>query len=266
MGALTEPQTTQVDPNPDFLKGLQSDLIGALGAEAQSPGSTFGGLTSPLQQQATGGIAQFLGQPAPEQQVFQQTQDSLLGLVSGAGAPQVGDLGGFEQSQALVQAAQPAFERNLHTALGSLANAAPGRFSTTFEQQGIDLGARALSDFNQFQQQALQQGLGLDLRNRGLGLQAAQIGQQGALGAAGALGNLAGQAGQAPFNRLSTAGQLGLQQQQAMVNPSLRLLLGGMQFGQPQALDTAVGESPLTQLGNLGVGAAGIARLFGLGG
>jgi hypothetical protein len=165
-------------------------------------------------------------------------------------------IGGFEQSQKLVGAAQPIFQQNLQGALGQLSNAAPGRFSTAFAGQGGGLAQRALQDFNLFQQQATQQGLGLDLQARGLA-------QQGVLGAGNLLGSLSAQAGQNPFQRLMAAGQFGLQQQAAAQNPVLQLLLGGQQMFRPAPMDTAVGESPLSQ--GAGLVAAGLSP-FNFGG
>lgn len=250
MGFLTEPSVQQVDPNPQSVQGLQGDISSFLQGELQNPGQTFGSFTSPLQRQATGGISQFLSQPSPEMQTLQSAQPALLGMLN-QGAQ---GMGAFDQSQALVGAATPIFDRNLQSSLGALGNQAAGRFSTAFGAQANDLTSRALQDFNLFSQQALQSGLGLDLQSR-------QIGQQGALGAANLLGSLSAQAGQNPFNRALQAGQLGLGQTQAAINPTLQLLLGGMGFGQPQALDSVVGESPLTQFGNLGIAAATAAAM-----
>ena len=110
-------------------------------------------------------------------------------------------------------AAMPLFQQGLQFAQGSLANSGQGRFSTAFENQGIGLAQRALQDFNLLQNQAFMQN------------------QQNRLGAAGQLGSLAGAAGGAARN------------------PILQLLLGGMQFAQPQAKETIAGKSPLDVAG-----------------
>lgn len=244
-----KPQTTTIDPNPKSVQPAQKGLADLLLGASKNPAG-FGGLTSDLQRQATGGISQFLGQQSPEQSVFNNLQNPLMALVSQG----MQGIGGFEQSQALVGAAQPIFAQNLQAALGSASNAAPGRFSTAHAAQGIGLGQKALQDFNLFQQQALQQGLGLDL-------QARQMAQSGILGAGGLLGQLGASAGQAPFNRMLQAGEFGI----ASMNPTLQLLLGGLNFARPSPLETIVGPSKFQQvaggvgaLGSLGLGAFGL--------
>lgn len=202
------------DPNPPVLQDLQQQQADFLQG-IFSGDNPFANMASPLQQQATGAISQFLGQPAPEQQVFDQLSGDLAGLAQG---------GGVGAAQQVIGAAQPIFQQNLDFAQGQLQNAAPGRFSSAFVNQGIDLGSRALQDFNLFQQQALQQG------------------QQTGLQAAGLLGNLASQAGQQPFQRMLGAGQLGAQISQQQISPLLSIMQGGLQFGHPAARQPIVGE------------------------
>lgn len=214
MGFLTKPSITQVDPNPKSIQPLQADFATFLQGLLKDP-SKGAGLTSDLQRQATGGISQFLGQPSPEQATFEKLSPGLMDMFGQ-------DIQGFGQ------AAFPLFQRGLQEGLGSLANSGAGRFSTTFERQGIDLTSRAMQDFNLLQQQAFMQ----NAQNR--------------LGAASLLGTLSGQAGQAPFDRLAQAAQLGLQA--TSTNPVLQLLLGGMNFAQPAQRDTVVGDSWLDRL------------------
>lgn len=278
MGALTKPQTKTVDPTPDAVKPLQGDLAGFLqgliggGAGVQNP---FGGMTSDLQRQATGGVSQFLN-ANPEQQTFNMLSPGLLSAFGGGGAQgqalgalQPGLLGMFgrDNASAVGAAAMPLFQQGLQFAQGSLANSAPGRFSTTFANQGIGLGQRALQDFNLLQQQAFMQ----DQQNRlgagGLLGQLAQGASGESLGAGGLLGTLAGQAGQGAFGRNLQAGQLGLGMTQQNVNPILQLLLGGMGFAQPMGKETIVGKSPLDVAGQIGgtfVSAGGIPGIGGL--
>jgi hypothetical protein len=263
MGLSSEPKVSTVDTTPQFLRPLQQQATGFLQSIFQNPSrSPFAGLTSPLQQQAVGNLSTFLNMPAPEMRVLNQVERPLLGLLQGQ-APQnpFGPISGFEQSQALVGAAQPIFQQNLQTALGQLSSSAPNRFSTTFQAQGQGLAQRALQDFNVFAQQAMQQGLGLDLQSRQQALDfllgGQQLAQQGQLGAAQLLGQLAGQAGSAPFGRALAAGQLGQQITQGLVNPQLQLMLGGLQFGQPIPL------TPIVQQGGGGLGGV-LGSLAGL--
>jgi hypothetical protein len=237
LGALTKPQTKTVDPTPDAVKPLQGDIAGFLQGLFQSGGqqNPFGGMTSPLQQMATGGMKQFLSQN-PEQQTLNMLQPGLVEMFSRNSAEGVG------------AAAMPLFQQGLQFAQGSLANSGQGRFSTAFENQGIGLAQRAMQDFNLLQNQAFMQ----DQQNR--------------LGAGNLLGSLAGQAGQGAFGRNLQAGQLGLGMTQQAVNPILQLLLGGMGFGQPMGKETIVGKSPLSQIGDIGLGIATLGTMRGGGG
>lgn len=206
--------TQQVNPNSPQMQGLQNDfatfLQGIIGDPAKASGKM--GLTSDLQRLSTGGIQQFLNQPSPEVATFEKLSPGLMDIFGQSG-------------QGLTDAMFPLFQRGLQEGLGSLSNSGMGRFSTTFEKQGVDLTSRAMQDFNLLQQQAFQQNVG----NR--------------LGAASLLGTLSGQAGQNPFQRLFQAGQLGTQQ--TAQNPILQLLLGGMNFAKNSPMDTVVGDSAL---------------------
>jgi len=163
--------------------------------------------------QANNAISSFLGNN-PEQQVFDQLQGGLLDIFGGAGGESFGE------------AASAVSQRNLQASLGQLANQAPGRFSTAFTGQGIDLAQKAQQDLILLQQQFGQQ----DIANR--------------IGAGEALGSLASQAGEGAFGRSIQAGELGVAQQQQLI----QLLLGGLGFAQPQPLDTVVGSSLLDKL------------------
>ena len=80
-------------------------------------------------------------------------------------------MGFANPGQAVVGAAQPIFDRNLRQANTQLANTAPGRFSTAFESQGIDLNRQALDDFNLFASQQLMAGEQLRAQQQAQALQ-----------------------------------------------------------------------------------------------
>jgi hypothetical protein len=221
LGFLTKPSITQVNPNSPDVQGLQggiSEFLGGLFGGGESP---FAGVTSDLQRGATGGLMQMLS-ANPEQQTLDMLQPGLMDLFS-QGA-----------SQGITQAALPIFAQGLQRQLGGASSGAPGRFSTAFASQGIDLASRAAQDFNLFQQQARQ----ADVANQ--------------LGAGSLLGSLAGQAGSGMFGRNLAAGQLGGAQTQQMIDPQLQLLLGGLGFARPAPMDTVAGPSPLDIFGQLG--------------
>ena len=239
MGFLTKNPTQSVNPNSPEMQALQGDFATFLQGIMQNPNLLSQGVsktpTSDLQRQSLGGIQQFLNQPSPEVATFEKLSPGLMEMFN-------------QDGQGLTNAMFPLFQRGLQEGLGGLANSGMGRFSTTFEKQGVDLTSRAVQDFNLLQQQAFQQNIG----NR--------------LNAAGLLGTLSGQAGQAPFNRLASAAGLGMQATgldlqnkdlnlRAMAsNPYLQLLLGGMNFASPAPNDTIVGKSWMDHL--LGAGTA----------
>ena len=222
MGFLTKPSVKQYDPNPRSVRPLQADISQFLMGQFNGGASPFASATSELQRMSTGGIQQYLNQPAPEQQTFDLLKGGLLGLANQGTAGQI------------TNAALPIFETQLQRQLGGASSAAPGRFSSAFAGQGIDLASRAAQDFNLFQQQAIQQ----DVQNR--------------LGAGALLGTLAGQAGAAPFQRFLQAGQLGLDESRLATDPQLQLMLAGLGYAKPQGMDTVVGSSPLDFIGQLG--------------
>lgn len=204
------------------------------------------------------------------------------------------------QALSLMAAAQPQFQRNLQDTFTKLNASAPGRFSSAVAQDGRDLGTQALQDYNLFANQAMQQALGLEQQNResarnfmlgarsnqqgavqnaaqnqlaarGLTLQGDQLQQAGMQNAAqnqiaaqGLLGQLAANAGNNAFNRNLGAGQFGLAQQQQAINPIMQLLMGAMQYGQPQQLTPIVNPSGLQQLMNFGTQAFQMADLAGM--
>lgn len=164
-------------------------------------GSFFGPLgTEPnaLQRQATGGISQFLNQPAPEQRALDVSMPALQGILDGA------------PGQGIMDALQPQFQRNL-----SAANQQGGRFGSG----NAILRSRAVDDFNL------------------LGAQAAMQGQQTQLQAAQMLNQLSQSAGMNPFNRLAGAFGIGQQNfMNADLETQRRLqLLGGL-LGTAQGL------------------------------
>lgn len=220
--------------NPNTQQGTDvaneiSPFLQALFSNPQSFMQGLGGFASPLQQQAVGHMGSFLNQPAPESRALQQAQPALASLLGG----QHGLFGGFSAGQQVVNAAQPVFNQNLQGALTQVANRAPSIRNSAFGDQASGLAQRALSDFNLFQQQALQQGQQLDLG-------AAQMAQQGQLGGLGMLGQLSSAAGQNPFARMLGAGGLGNQITQGNINPLLQLMLGGMNFGQQHPQEAIV--------------------------
>lgn len=175
-------------------QGQAGDLLKQL---LQGNTSFYGNLGSPstgLQRQATGGIDQFLNQPAPEQRALDISLPALQNILNGT------------PGQGVMDALQPQFQRNLATA-----NQQGGRFSSG----NAILRSRAVEDFNL------------------LGANAAQQGQQTQLQAAQMLAMLSGQAGQNPFQRLTQAygiGQQGAEQQDLETQRRIQLLsqaLGG---------------------------------------
>ena len=239
MGALTKNPTTSVNPNSPQQQGLQGDyaaflsqLLGGSGGATSGPArpSNFDKWPSfaqegwlkqnpqgsstpagPLQRVGQNPFLQFLSQPSPEMTTFNNLNSGLMGLF------------GLDTAEATGAAAMPLFQQGLQFAQGQLANSGRGRFSTTFENQGIGLSQRALQDFNLLPQQAFTQNIG----NR--------------LGAAQALGTLSGAAGS------------------SMRDPILSLLLGGMSFARPAQNDTIVGKSPL----DYAMGAASLIPFLG---
>ena len=240
--------TQQVNPNSPQMQGLQNDFATFLQGIISDPAKASGkmGLTSDLQRQSLGGIQQYLNQASPEQQTFEKLSPGLMDLFDQGVDPALSsglmDIFGLNTAEATGNAAMPLFQQGLQFAQGQLANSGQGRFSTTFENQGIGLSQRALQDFNLLQQQAFTQNIGNRLSAAGLlgNLTNQNVGNR--LGAADLLGRLSGQAGQAPFDRLLAAGGLGLQATAS--NPILQLLLGGMNFAKNAPMDTVVGDSP----------------------
>lgn len=227
MGFLTRPSTTSVDPTPESVQALQPDITAFLG-DLFGGGTPFAGMTSDLQRQSTDAISAFLGAD-PEGQTMNQLMPGLMEIFGGGTAEGIG------------QAALPVFQRELQRSLGGLSSGAPGRFGTAFASQGIDLASRSAQDFAMLEAQARER----EVANR--------------LGAAGLMGSLQNQS----FNQMLGAGQLGLAQTQAAINPQLQMLLGGLQFGRPSATETIVGQSPLQ--GILG-GASALIAGGGVGG
>jgi len=207
------------NPNPPQIQDLQDIISPFLQQFFQDPSQNpFG---NALTGQATNAISGFLGNN-PEQQVFNQLQEGLLGIFGGPGGQSFGE------------AAQTISQRNLQQSLGQLSNQAPGRFSTAFTGQGIGLAQVAQQDLNLLMQEFNAR----DIQNR--------------IGAGDLLGTLAGQAGEGAFGRAERAGQFGLDQQ----NQLLQLVLGGLRFAQPTPLDTVINDGFRERLGGGLSGAA----------
>jgi hypothetical protein len=265
----TKPTIETFDPTNPQTRGAQGAAGNFLEGmfQGQNP---FAGMASPLQQQAINSMSGMLGQTSPEEQVFQMLQGPLAGMATQGMQNPFGDMGAFNQGQQVNQAAQSLFQQNLARAQGDLMSAAPGRFSSALAQQGADLGSQALRDFNMFQQQNLMQGLGLQNQQQQAHLNFLLGSGQQQLGAAGMLGQLGGQAGMAPFQRAMGAGQMATDMFSAQANPLTQLMMGGMQWTQPQAQMPVIrppgmniGQGAMGALGGAAAGAK-LGSIFGV--
>lgn len=258
-----KPHQTVTDPNPAWIKPGQKQA-GGFAQGVLGGANPFAGMTSGLESAGGNAVQSFLGQGAPEQKAFEQMSPFLMAAMGGQANPYAGQ-GFTNPGQAVVDAAGTQFHGHLADSLAQLNNAAPGRFSSAHAAQGNGLAANALNDFNLFAAQALQQGQSLQQQQQAMNLNYQLGSQQNGLSAAGLYGNLAHTAGEAPFQRALSAGQLGLAQTQAHVNPLLQLMLQSMQFLTPAANNVTMGPSPFQQmtglvgaLGQAGVAAAGL--------
>jgi len=194
------------------------------------PQVTSGG--SPEQNQLTTDLLGVLGPFLQSIQGGQGQGNPFSGLANqvGGGAvnPAISALQGILQQgpQGLLAAAQPAFEQNFQFGLSELGAAAPTTRGSAFGNQAIDFATRQNTAFNLFAEQALQ--------------------------------NFQG-------NQISAASQLGnigLQQQQNVLNPTLQLLLGALGQGFPDPIVTQNPgffdflEQGITGLGGLALGGA----------
>lgn len=199
---------------PPDVKGLRGGAIGLLQGIQQYGANDphfqngfFGQLGNPqtdLQRQATGGISQFLNQPAPEQRAFDTSMPALQGILNG------------KPGQGVIDAMQPQFQQNL-----ALANQQGGRFGSA----NAVLRGNAVNDFNL------------------LAAQAAQQGQQTQLQAANALGILGNYAGQNPFQRYQGAygiGEAQANQNDQETQRRLQILLGMLGVGQQTGLNLPI--------------------------
>lgn len=259
-------------------QGLQTDQA-QLGLQSQLANQSTALQAAGMNQQALG---QFNEALLNQQNIFQTGQlgagaQSLQALLAnqqaglqaqGMNQQATGQFNNaqLQQSQQQLQAAQA----NQQAALQAAGLNQEGM--NAFNQASLQ--AQQLFQQGQLDSQGLQQQLFTTLQSLGLDantaqqqaqLQAAQISQSGQLGAGGLLGQLAGQAGMNQFNRNLQSGQFGLaqqaQQQQALqqlvTNPTMQLLLGGMQFAQPSDLQTLVGPSGLLNMINQQGGGGG---------
>lgn len=147
-------------------------------------------------------------------------------------------MGAVNPGQQVVDAAQTKFNQNLQRANTQLSQAAPSRFSSAFTQQGIDLNASALNDFNLFAAQALQEGQALQNQQQQQALNfmlgARGLSQDFALGARGLQQDAVNanmQAGQnaAAINNQFALGARGLQQDAASALQQFALGARGLQ-------------------------------------
>lgn len=218
---------TQPNPEMQTFANAQNALGGMMGG--QMPG--FNGMFSvgapafgPLQfgrqqiQQAPGANAQQV--QAPQIGGFSELQFNNP-FIQQAANPFSG-MGQRNSGLDVIAAQTPIFQQQLREAQAGLANATPGRFSSAFADQSMDLSARALRDFNMFGAQALQQGqqqqlqeqqtaLNFLLGSRGQAADAFGQQAQAQLGARGLQQDLQGQ-----------QAQLGLQAGMANQNAALQ--------------------------------------------
>lgn len=189
---------------PDFQKdqfALLNQLLGGQGAGLEQFFGPMGSPATPLQRQATGGIEQFLNQPAPEQRALETSLPALQAILNG------------NPGAGVMDALRPHFERNL-----SSANQQGGRFGSA----NAVLRSRAVDDFNL------------------LGAQAAERGQQTQLQAAQMLSLLANSAGDNPFRRLwgaANVGQADAQQADLGTQRRMALLSGLLSVAQNTAFN-----------------------------
>jgi hypothetical protein len=167
-------------------QGVQAQGAGgfqqALSTQQARAGGIPGGLTQPnlqMQQVAAGNQSNFAGRVQASGTPFAQQMQTgafnpganpfarqqgvqLAGVGANPYAQQAQNpfaLQGFiNPAQTAINAALPVFDRNLRQANAQHASAAPGRFSSAFVDQGNDLNAQALNDFNLFAGQQLMQG------------------------------------------------------------------------------------------------------------
>lgn len=246
--------------------------------------------------QSGNAISTFMGQQNPQLRTFNQGIENFFqgGMPAGPSAqtfnfnPNVNAFGGGANAGALgaagqaISALQPGRAAQQQSALGALSNAAGNRFSTAFNQQGIDLmsqlnqqnAAQDAGIINQAQGLNLQQALGQNQlglqaagQNFGNALQSGLFQQQNRQNL---FGNLLGASqnafnqGQGQFQNLLGAGQFGLQQNMAGIDPFLQLLGMGTQFAQPQPLEMLVQQRQGGGLGGfLGTLAGGALGSFG---
>ena len=289
------PQITTINPNTPAAQGTQNaagDFFSQL-FKGGVGGNPFGGLGGQgLSGQAGNAMSSFLGQQNPQLQTFNQgimnfaQGGSPGGIGVGAGALGLpGNVNVFgnamDAGQQQIAALAPLRQMQQQSALGQLSNAAGNRFSTAFNQQGIDL-------MSQFGAQNAAQDAGILNAGQGMNLQQAQGNQANQLGAAGLLNNFfQGNAGlqmqqrqnqfgnmlgasqnmfnqnQGQFQNMFNAGNFGLQQNMAGIAPFLQMLGMGAQWSQPAPMETLVQQQQGGGLGGfLGTLAGGALGSF----
>lgn len=221
------------------LAGQQTDFLsGVFGGN-----NPFAPLQSPVTGAAGAGLQGAIGAPQAGENTASSAVATLQQLLQGAQNP-FPNMGTANPGAAVVNAAQPIFERNFQAANTQLSNLAPGRFSSAFAQQGQGLAQQSLQDFNLFAANALQQGQQLQNQQQSQALNfllGAQGNQLAAAQGLGQIGQLQSGMQNDAFSRLLGAGQFGLAQQQANVNPILALMQAGLQYAAPADLSAIVG-------------------------
>lgn len=203
LGAKPAQYQQMIPQDTQGVRGNQLSLFEALLKPGGFQGleSYFGGLGSQptaLQRQATGGISQYLNQPAPEQRALETSLPALQGILNG------------RPGQGIMDALQPHFDRNLASA-----NQQGGRFGSA----NAILRSRAVEDYNL------------------LGARAAETGINQQMQAAQVLSLLANSAGQNPFARLVQGANVGAgDAQQADLETQRRLQLMSMLMGGAQGV------------------------------
>lgn len=298
-GGFFDPRITNYNPTNPSVSTLQNATMQYLQNFMNNPQAWSQQFQNPAVGAAQTAMAGSAGYN-PERSAFEQAMPLLMQMMQrGAGGmenqfsemqfgnqfSELRDPSGYMnplgQAMSTLGAATPIFDRNLQTANAHMNTAAPGRFSSALAQEGRDLNATALQDFNLFANQAIQQALGLEQQNResvrnfGLGARGLQqgaaqntaqnqldarglqqtavnnsqqnqlSGQGNQLAAMQAMMAGAGQAGNGAFNRNLQSGTFGIQAQQAQMNPIMQMIAGIMGWAQPQQQQAVVGQSPL---------------------
>jgi hypothetical protein len=179
---------------------------------------------------ATAGGGSGLFNPAnnPFARMFSQQNPAMRAFNQSEGSL-LDILGGNDFDQ-YAAAAQPLHQQNLQFGQGGLNATAPLASSSALATQGIDLTSRANLDFDMLMQQAWQN----MTRDR--------------ISAAGVYGDLGQGASQAQY--------------QGVINPTVAMMLGGMNYAQPQNIAVQRGGplDYLLEFGKVGAAAYGASK------